>query len=79
MASGVRIGGVAPGSVAGAAEFQRFLRDYPQRVIADTRQLLDEGGDELIAAIQERAPVLNLRRTPATSRPPCTRSTDATI
>ena len=64
MASGIRIGGAAPGSVAGAAEFQAFLRGYPQKVISDTRQLLDEGADELVEAIQERAPVSELEAHP---------------
>ena len=69
MASGaVRIGGVAPGSIAGAAEFQAFLRSYPQGVIEDTRAELDRGADQLVAAVQERAPVSDLEARPGELR-----------
>ena len=57
MASGpIRIGGVAPNTIAGAEAFQAFLRSYPQQVISDTRAELDEGADRLVAAIVERVP-----------------------
>ena len=69
MASGpVRIGGVAPGSIAGAAEFQAFLRGYPQQVIDDTRAELQKGADELVADIQARAPVSELEGHPGELR-----------
>ena len=69
MASGpVRVGGVAPGSIAGAAEFQALLRSYPQGVIDDTRAELERGAEQLVAAIQERAPVSDLEAHPGELR-----------
>lgn len=69
MANGpVRIGGVAPGSIAGAEAFQALLRSYPQQVIADCRQALDEGADTMVEAIQAAAPVSDLEGRPGELR-----------
>ena len=68
MASPVRVGGVAPGSIAGAAVFQEFLRGYPQKVIDDTRQVLDAGADDLVDAIKARTPVDAMEAHPGALR-----------
>lgn len=69
MASGpIRLGGVAAGSVQGAAAFQAFLRGYPLAVIADIREELNAGGDQLVEAIKSAAPVSDLEGHPGELR-----------
>lgn len=68
MAKAVRIGGVAPGSISGAEAFQEFLRGYPDQVISDTREALNEGADAMVQAIQARTPVSELETHPGELR-----------
>ena len=68
MASAIRIGGVAGGSVAGAAAYQKRLADMPQKIIADTRAALDTGADQLVERIAHIAPVSELEAHPGELR-----------
>ena len=69
MANGpIRVGGVTAGSIQGAAEFQAFLRGYPQRVIDDTRAELERGADTMVDAIKASAPVSELETHPGELR-----------
>ena len=68
MASGLRLGSVQPNTVAGAAEFQRFLLGYPELVVQDIRQELVDGADLMVEAIKERAPASTLEPHPGALR-----------
>lgn len=59
-----RIGGLRPGAIAGAAEFQQMLRDYPAGVVQDCRAALEETADDLVNVIKDAAPVSPLEKHP---------------
>ena len=68
MARAVRVGGVAAGSIAGAEEFQRLLKTFPQQVVVDTRQALNDGAAQVVSDIRAVAPVSTLEGRPGELR-----------
>ena len=57
MASRIRIGGVAPGTVGGIQQFLEKLATIPDGLVASINADLNAGADELVGRIQEIAPV----------------------
>lgn len=68
MAGPVRIGGVTPGSVAGAAEWQKLLDSFPREVIDSSRRALEAGAERMVETIKAHAPVSELEAHPGELR-----------
>lgn len=68
MASAIRIGGVAAGSVQGLQGFLNKIAALPEGLVADLHGDLSNGADDLVERIQQITPVSELEAHPGELR-----------